>query len=410
MRNVLFVAPYPTPTTFECAARLARLRGVRLLGIFQQSTRGLAARGFSDAVVVQNTFDPAQLVWAARALEQKWGRAHRILGLLEDMQEPVAAARQALGLPGAHSEEARRFRDKAHMKRVLGAAGIPVARHRRVESAHDAFSFAHEVGFPLVLKPLSGAGAKATWRVSAPWELARAIDALKPSASNPGILEEFLTGEEYSMEAVVLNGRPVFWSFSHYLPSPLQVTENPHLQWCVVLPRDVNGPLYERAWSLGRATIAALGMKDGTTHMEWFQRPDGSLAVGEIAMRPPGAQLGQMTSIAHDRDFLQDWARAHVDGTFEGHWKRNWAVGTAFLRGTGAGRIHGLTGVAAAHERVKGLVVDHKLPKVGAHRRGGYEGDGWVMVRHETTRGVVDALRALVSTIKVHDSAPAARG
>ena len=34
-----------------------------------------------------------------------------------------------------------------------------------------------------------------------------------------------------------------------------------------------------------------LGLQTGMTHMEWFGRPDGSIAIGEIGARPPGAQI-----------------------------------------------------------------------------------------------------------------------
>ncbi len=48
---------------------------------------------------------------------------------------------------------------------MLRAAGVPCARHRLADSAAAAASFAEEVGFPLVVKPPAGAGAKSTFRL-----------------------------------------------------------------------------------------------------------------------------------------------------------------------------------------------------------------------------------------------------
>ena len=42
--------------------------------------------------------------------------------------------------------------------------------------------------------------------------------------------------------------------------------------------------------------------------MEWFRRPDGTVAVSEVAMRPPGAQITSMLCYAHDFDLDSAWA------------------------------------------------------------------------------------------------------
>ena len=61
-----------------------------------------------------------------------------LTGILETLQVPLAQVRERLGISGMDPVTAENFRDKAQMKAVLGAAGIPCARNRRVESADDA--------------------------------------------------------------------------------------------------------------------------------------------------------------------------------------------------------------------------------------------------------------------------------
>ena len=51
------------------------------------------------------------------------------------------------------------------MKAVFEAAGVPCARSRRVSSGAEAMSFASDIGYPFVAKPLAGAGARDTFRV-----------------------------------------------------------------------------------------------------------------------------------------------------------------------------------------------------------------------------------------------------
>jgi hypothetical protein len=61
-----------------------------------------------------------------------------------------------------------------------------------------------------------------------------------------------------------------------------------------------------------------------------------------------------------------------------------------------------VNGLAEAQEKVGALVIDRKLPRVGQARGPGYEGEGWAIVRAPDTRAVLDALRVLVTTVRVH--------
>jgi hypothetical protein len=138
------------------------------------------------------------------------------------------------------------------------------------------------------------------------------------------------------------------------------------------------------------------------THMEWFERADGSLAIGEIAQRPPGANISLMTGLAHDIDPYRAWARAVVDGELDAPWHRRHAVGCAFLRGMGQGRVASVTGVRETNEAVGKLIAEARLPTLGAPKSDSYEGDGFVVVRHERTEVVQAALTKIVDTVRVH--------
>ena len=192
------------------------------------------------------------------------------------------------------------------------------------------------------------------------------------------------------------------FSISDYLPGCLEVLETPWIQWAVVLPREVDTPRAERARKLGFAAVKALGLEDGMTHMEWFERADGSLAIGEIAARPPGAQLLHMTGVVHDIDVYRAWARAVVDGELDAPWNRKYAAGCAYLRGLGRGRVVGVSGVRETHEAVGEWIVEAKLPTIGALRNDGYEGDGYVIVRHERTEKVEELIATILRTLKIH--------
>jgi len=402
MRNVVFVAPFPLDTTMRFARAAAALGDVRFLGIMQEAPRGDDAGMFVDLVTVRDGLDTGQLIEAAQLLRRRYGDLHRVLGILEPLQVQLAEVRKALGVAGPSPETADLFRDKARMKDELRRHGLPCARHRLLRTWADAEAFVGEVGLPIVLKPPAGMGCKATWRVRSLDELRGALTAIHAGPENPALAEEFLRGKEYSFETITIGGQVRFHSLSRYFPTPLEVMETPWIQWVCALPRDISGPEWADARELGVRTVQALGLETGFTHMEWFRRDDGSLAIGEIAARPPGANIVRMTSFAHDADMYRAWARAVVDEAFDGPWERKYAVGCAFLRGVGRGRVLRVTGVERAQELVGKYVVESRLPQPGAQRSDSYEGDGHVIVKHPDTDVVHKAMQTIIETIQVH--------
>ncbi|TNE91633.1 MAG: ATP-grasp domain-containing protein [Deltaproteobacteria bacterium] len=401
MRNVIFTAPFPMETTMLFARALRGLSNIRLLGLFQQAPQGADRALFDDIVTVPNAMDPAMIVRGARYLQEQYGEIHRLLGILEDLQVQVAIAREELGIYGPSVEVTQNFRDKARMKAVFRQHGLPCAASRTVTSAADAYALAEEVGYPLILKPPAGAGSRATYKVEDRAQLDQALAEVRPGPGRTMLAEEFLAGREFTYETVSIGGTPVFESIGRYYPGPLDVVRNDWMQWIVVLPRDISSPEYNDAREAGRKAIKALGLCEGMTHMEWFRRPDGSMAIGEIAARPPGAQIVKLMSYAHDQSLHRAWARAVVDREHDGPFERRYAVGIAFLRGTGRGRVARIDGLDEAQKKMGHLVVETQLPKVGMPKAGGYEGEGFAIVRHPDTTVVEQAVLDLVRTVKI---------
>lgn len=400
-RNVVFVAPFPTDVTMRFVRATARLPDVRLLGVMHTPPKGDDLRLFHDIVRVTEPLNRQDTLDGVEVLRRRHGQIHRIAGILEPMMVDLAVARAIHDVPGTRPEVAELFRDKARMKDALRAAGLPVAAHKLVTSERDAREFAERVGFPMVLKPPAGMGAKATFRVSSLEHLLQTCAGMHVSPERPVLAEEMLRGREFSFETITIDGKPRVYSISHYLPTCLEVLETPWIQWACLLPREIQGAPYDGARDMGVAAIEALGLDTGMTHMEWFQKPDGSLAIGEIAQRPPGANISLMTGLAHGIDPYRAWARAVVDNELDAPWERKFAVGCAFLRGMGQGRVASVTGVRETNEAVGTWVAEAKLPHIGAPKSESYEGDGYIVVKHESTDMVQKMLKKIVETIRV---------
>src|SRR5690606_12959410 len=235
-----FVAPYLLDATTRFVLAAARLPGVRL-AVITTAAPDHVPPPLREAVAghwqVADALDPQQLVDAVRGLTAQVGQVERLVGVLEQLQVPLAQARGALGIPGMDEDTARNVREKSRMKEVLRHAGVPCARHQLVARTEEATTFLAEVGLPLVAKPPAGAGAQATYRLDTLEDFRSWLDAVRGDPDEVWLLEEFLTGREHTFDSVTLGGETLWSSISDYVPPPLEVLRTPWVQWTVVLPR-----------------------------------------------------------------------------------------------------------------------------------------------------------------------------
>ena len=411
MKRVVFVAPFFMSATLRFVHAVASLPGVRL-GLISQAPLSSLPSAVRQRVAghyqVKDALDAGQLARAAKFLAVRMGGLDRLLGALEQLQIQLGQVRDHLGIEGMSAAVAKNFRDKGRMKTVLSRSGLPCARHATASSKAAARAAAESFGYPLVIKPPDGAAAVATYRVSDRGQLEQVLAALHPRPARPVVIEEFITGKENSLETVCIRGQAVWDSHTRYNPAPLHVLENPWIQWTVLLPREVDDADTAAVRRPARASLSALGMYTGLSHMEWFHTERGAV-ISEVAARPPGAQIIPLNSYAHETDFYRLWAQLLVFDTWEVP-PRKYATGAAFFRGQrlrrpgesgAAGRIVRIHGLERAQREVGELVIEANLPRLGAGKRKSYEGDGYAILRHPDTEVVERALARLVALVQV---------
>jgi biotin carboxylase len=404
MIHVAFVAPFFSENMRHCLACFADIPGVQL-GVITQEHENRLPPDVRECVSahyrIDDTGNADQIAEGARGIKQQLGGLDQLESYLEMLQVPVAEARDALGLHGISGTVARNFRDKNLMKDVLRRAGVPVARQALVHDAEDARRFVAEVGFPIVLKPLAGLGARDTMRATDDASMSSALNALLPSRDNPVQAEEFVRGEEHSFESATVDGKSVWSSSVRYLPSPLQVIENAWMQYCLVMPREIHEPHVKEFAPVNAQALDALGLENGISHMEWFLREDNTPVVSEVGARPPGANIMPMLHAAHGADPWAAWARLVVNKSWE-FPSREFAAGCVFLRAKGGGAaVQQVEGVEAMKKDLGSRIFDYRLPSPGQPRSTHYEGDGWVIVRHAETSEVVESMRAILSRVQI---------
>lgn len=399
---VVFVAPFFKPSVTEFVHAIGAVEGVRLALISQDPWHRFP-ESIRERVAFWQVADGTssdQLTHATSELGKRYGKAHRILSITEQVQLQVAEVRERLGLPGMPPSTVRRFRDKGVMKEAFRAACVPCAKHCAAQTPEQARAFIQQVGFPVCVKPVDGAAAQATFKVDSAEVLEQILRASSPSPERPLQIEEFVVGEEGSLETFSVAGKPLWHSVTHYSPTPLNVVNNPWIQWRVVCPREVEDPRYDDLKQAGRRALEALGMESGLTHLEWFRRADGSLAISEVAARPPGAEIVTMINRCHDVDTARLWSEVMVRDHLPPIGPRRYASGAAFLRGMGGGRVRAVHGLEVLVQ-LEASVVDMRIPQPGDPAAITYEGEGFVLVRHPETRVVEESLARIVDKVRV---------
>ncbi len=401
---VVYVSPFLRKDVYLFLDRLARIEGVQVglvstLEDDQLTPEVLAS--ISGYWRVKDLLDTGELVWAAKGLSQQFGPIYRMFTEYELVQMSVAQARTELGIPGMSPDTMLSFRDKAVMKDRLRAAGVPCARHRSVETIQEALEFAAQVGFPLIIKPVSGVGARETHQCENEEEFEEVLESDPPSETHPLQLEEFIQGVEHTLDTISVDGKAMWHSITRYMPNPLEVLRNPWMQWRIITPREIDIPEYDDIRQVGEQALRALGMESNISHLEWFRRTDGTVAVSEVGARPPGSRIFTALNWANDYDMYNAWVRLMTLGEFTPPSERKYAVGSAFFRGVGTGHVVQVHGLDEVLEDFGHLVVEAELPTVGQVRAHSHDGEGYLMLRHPETRVIEDAILEIVSRVRV---------
>ena len=307
----------------------------------------------------------------------------------------AAEVREACHIPGTSARTAWLCRDKPSMKEALRSAGVPTAASAAVGSRDEAYAFARAVGYPLIVKPRSGAGAAGTTRVDSDADLAAALER---SGADSVALEEFVEGHEAFYDTLSIDGVPDFEFVSHYYPNVLEAMRTRWVSPQFVSTNRVDtAEAYGEVKEMGRRVNEALGIGTSATHMEWFFGPKG-LRFSEIGCRPSGVGAWDLYAAGNEMDLYAEWAHAIVDGHTTTRPSRAYAAGMIALRPTGDGHIHGYDGVEEMQNRYGEWVIDAHLPAAGTPTQpveAGYMANAYVRMKHPD----FDVLRGMLNDV-----------
>lgn len=231
----------------------------------------------------------------------------RIVALDDFDVEKAAYLREEFRIPGMGQTTARYFRDKLAMRMQAADSGIPVPPFSPLFNNDEINHYADTVAGPWVVKPRAEASATGIKKVYNKQELWDAINGLGDDRSNY-LVEQFLPGDVYHVDAICQGGVLEFCQVSKYLNTPFEVAHGGGIFRSQTVP--YKGVEDESLNKLTAEVMEAFGMQFSASHTEFIRaHADGKFYFLETSSRVGGAHLAEMVEVASGINLWAEWAK-----------------------------------------------------------------------------------------------------
>ena len=311
MANFIFISPNFPDNYWHFCAELKK-NGFNVLGIGDCPYDQLLPQlkdALNEYYKVSTLENYDEVYRAVAFFAYKYGRIDWLESNNEYWLERDAKLREDFNIKtGLHPQDMHSVRSKSGMKAGYQKAGIRTARYHMVDDHAGCLAFVYEVGWPVIVKPDSGVGASETYRLENDADL-KAF--LKEGHTEPFIMEEFITGEVQSYDAVIdSNGDPIFETGNVTPESIMDVVNTADNSMFYI-----RGQLPEDLRSAGRAAVKAFGVRSRFIHFEFFRLTEdqpmgkkGDVVALEVNLRPSGGISPDMMNYANETDVYKIWA------------------------------------------------------------------------------------------------------
>src|SRR6476661_8582115 len=210
---------------------------------------------------------------------------------------PTAQLAERLGLP---TETARMVADKRRMRAAFEKRKVRCPKGREATSFEEAEQAFHQLGAPVVVKPVDGSAQRGVTEVRAESELSDAVDrALAVSRAGAIVLEQYLDGDEFTVNGLLLEREYFPMSVTRrllYPPPPLGVCIA-HRYPSLLANEE---PLFE----LAHKASLAVGLETGPSYVQVRMR-DGQPWAIEVGARLGGGKDAELAKLVTGFDAVR---------------------------------------------------------------------------------------------------------
>lgn len=230
---------------------------------------------------------------------------------LDDYDVRLAAnLREHMRIPGMGDTTGRYFRDKLAMRKRAEEAGIPVPPFIHILNYGHLHEFMETVSPPWVFKPRFEAGSVGIKKAYSADEVWAWINELGDRQTFY-LLEQFVPGDVYHVDAIVSEKEMVFATAHKYGRPPMDVSHEGGVFITRTLPHE--GEEATKLKEVNAHLLNELGFVRGVTHTEYIRsHADGQYYFLETAARVGGAHIAETVEAATGINLWAEWAKIEV--------------------------------------------------------------------------------------------------
>jgi biotin carboxylase len=315
----------------------------------------------SDHVLVLDVRHPQ----AAAQTVVEFVRHHPIdavIGVDDVTAVTAAAVAEAVGLPHNSVASVTAARNKRQMRELLSRQGIPVPRHKVFPLDGDSRTFAKQVVYPCVVKPLILSASCGVIRANDEQEFENAFRRVGTILINLNLaavdeqarwilVEDFVPGIEVALEGLLTKG--VFQPLAMFdKPDPL---DGPYFEETLyITPSRLSSNVQQQVVDCADRTAKALGLREGPVHGE-FRLNENGVWVIEMAARAIGGRCSRTLDFSANMSLEELILRHALQMPIPRLIRQEQAAGVMMLPIPYSGRLHEVRGQAEA-KAVTGIV------------------------------------------------------
>ncbi|TYP79040.1 ATP-grasp domain-containing protein [Paenibacillus methanolicus] len=348
-----------------------------------------------------------QSIYDAIAGSAYYGKLDALIPATDYASHLTARVAERLGLRGVPYEAALRARNKDLARQAYEAHGVPGAKYEKVGTFEEAARAADAIGYPVVLKPTNCASSQGVYYIHGEAELREAFEELRQfkvtymdfKVRDEYLIEEYIDGQEFSVELFLEEGRPAFAAVTEKLTSPLPY----FVEVLHTLPTSVHQDREADLIATAVQAVAAIGITGGPSHVELKLSPAGPRII-EVNGRPGGDQISSDLLVqAFGIDVFAATVRYYLGEPSSLAPDRKRAAAIAYLTAEREGIVERVAGAAELADSPY-LVRANIAVQPGDRVKTARSSDdrlGYVITAADTPDEAKEAARALIGSIGI---------
>ena len=212
----------------------------------------------------------------------------------------VGYVAEHMGLIGNSIDSITKSTNKHLMRKCFEDNGDPSPRSKQITSIKDLEGI--KLTYPIIVKPVDRSGSRGITELDSAQGLEDAIERAKEQGFEKcALVEEFATGQEYSVEYISWKGKHHFLALTKkYTTGAPMFIETGHLE-----PAPVSTEMLAKVQSVVEHALDSLEIQYGASHSELKISESGDIKLIEIGGRMGGDNIGaSLVRLSTGYDFL----------------------------------------------------------------------------------------------------------